>query len=234
MVEVKTFLGCFYHIFVRMITKVWSTKVVPMNVIIVVSRISGATYHNSFKAHILCSLKPCLHLNANERRGRMYVTFVHWSALVEAANRPYINILYANSLWSTDSWWIAFGCSLNVRRTAECCLPHLGNMSTLNEDFVFACHVRIQFVFRCKANLRHVQKVLDHLRMGNTSRVMDDFVNEGSPTPTKNMASTKNIFISFRDPSSKFFVPTFGICAASLWCLELKCGNRLRWRRRWC
>ncbi len=55
----------------------------------------------------------------------MYGTFVHCLALVEAANRPYINILYTNSLWSTDSQQIAFGCSPNIRRIAECSVTHL-------------------------------------------------------------------------------------------------------------
>ncbi len=68
--------------------------------------------------------------------------FVDCSAFAEAANRPYINILYANSLWCTDSRWIAFGCLPNIRHTAECCLPRLRNTSTSN--------VRILFAFRCK------------------------------------------------------------------------------------
>ncbi len=65
-------------------------------------------------------------------------------------NRPYINVLYANSLWCTDSWRIAFGCSPNVHHTAECCLPRLRNTSTSNVRIVFTCHIRILFVFRYK------------------------------------------------------------------------------------
>ncbi len=38
------------------------------------------------------------------------------------------NILYENFLWSTDSWWIVFGCLSNIGHTVECCLPHLGNI----------------------------------------------------------------------------------------------------------
>ncbi len=54
---------------------------------------------------------------------------------------PGLNISYANSLWSTDSLQIAFSCSPNNRRTAECCLPRLGNTSTSLfslASFVFA------------------------------------------------------------------------------------------------
>ncbi len=91
--------------------------------------------------------------HVDERRGRMCGTFVHFSAFAEAANRPYINVSYANSLWYTDSWRTAFGCSPNIHHTAECCLPRLGNMSTLNNGFVFACHIRVPFVFRCKPGL---------------------------------------------------------------------------------
>ncbi len=43
------------------------------------------------------------------RWGRLYGTFVLYSAFTEAANRSYINVLNASSLWSTDSWGIAFG-----------------------------------------------------------------------------------------------------------------------------
>ncbi len=53
-------------------------------------------------------LKLGLHLHANgmqmgitqadESRGRMYGIFVHCLAFVEAENRRYINVLYANSL----------------------------------------------------------------------------------------------------------------------------------------
>ncbi len=87
-----------------------------------------------------------------ERWSRMYGTFVHCSAFAEAANRPNINVLYANSLWSTESRQIAFGCSQNICRTAECCLPRLSNTSTLTAGFVFAC--RIPFIFRCKPCIR--------------------------------------------------------------------------------
>ncbi len=73
---------------------------------------------------IALRLKPGLHLHANvndacgQSRGRMYSTFVHYLAFAEAANRPYINVLYANSLWCTDSWQIALGCLPNIRRIA--------------------------------------------------------------------------------------------------------------------
>ncbi len=44
-------------------------------------------------------------MNANDiyrwDRGRMYGTFIHCLAFAEAANRPYTNVLYANSLWCT-------------------------------------------------------------------------------------------------------------------------------------
>ncbi len=88
------------------------------------------------------------------REMRQNVWYIHTlcSAFAKAANRPYINILYANSLWSTDSRRIAFGCLQNVHRTVECCLPHLGITSILN-DFVFACQIRIPFAFRCKPGL---------------------------------------------------------------------------------
>ncbi len=64
----------------------------------------------------------------------------------------------ANSLWCTDSWWIAFGCSPNICCTAECCLPCFGNTSTLNNRFVFACRICVLFAFRCKPGFR-----LDHI-----------------------------------------------------------------------
>ncbi len=84
---------------------------------------------------------------AEARRGRMYGTFVHCSAFAEASNRPYINVLNANSLRSTDNRWIMFGCSPNIRCTTECCLPLIHNMSILNDHFIFACHIRILFAF---------------------------------------------------------------------------------------
>ncbi len=97
-------------------------------------------------------------VNANntctQSRGRMYGTFVHCSAFTDAANRPYINILYANSLWCTDSQRIAFDCSPNVCRTAECSLPHLGNTSTSNVRIIFERRIRILFAFWCKPDLR--------------------------------------------------------------------------------
>ncbi len=79
--------------------------------------------------------------------------FVDCSAFAEAVNRPYINILYVNSLWGTDSRQIAFGCSPNIRHTAECCLPRLRNTSTSNIRIVFACRIRILFAW-----LYNVQK----------------------------------------------------------------------------
>ncbi len=89
---------------------------------------------------------------ADESWGRMYGTFVHSSVFAETANRLYINVLYANSLWCTDSRRIAFGCSPNVRRTAECCSPRLGNTSTLS--IFFECCVRHLFAFRCKPRFK--------------------------------------------------------------------------------
>ncbi len=106
-------------------------------------------------------LKAGLHRNANTNAACENDAYVHvgkfldCSAFAEAANRPYINVLYANSLWCTDSWRKAFGCSPNVHHTAKCCLPRLRNMSTLNVHIVFAYRVRILFAFRCKRSLRH-------------------------------------------------------------------------------
>ncbi len=77
------------------------------------------------------------------KRSRTYGTFVHCSAFAEAANRPYINVLNANSLSSTDSRRIVFDCLPNVCHTAKCCLPRFGNMATLNDRFVFAYHIRV-------------------------------------------------------------------------------------------
>ncbi len=116
----------------------------------------------SFLLKVMC-MKPGIHLNGMQtthveaRRGRTYVTFVYCSVFNETSNRPCINLLNANSFWSTDSWWIVFDCLPNVRRTAECCLPRLGNLSTLNNHFVFACRIHIFFVFGCKPGFR-----LDH------------------------------------------------------------------------
>ncbi len=80
----------------------------------------------------------------------MVHTFVHCLAFAEAANRPYSNILYGNSLWYTDSRRIAFGCLPNIHRTAEYCLLHLVNISTSNIHIVFKCRIRVLFAFQCK------------------------------------------------------------------------------------
>ncbi len=104
-------------------------------------------------------IKAGLHWKANtnaacENDAYVHVgKFVDCLAFAEAANRPYINILYANSLWCTDSQRIAFGCSPNVCHTAECCLPCLKDMSTSNVRIVFTCRVHVLFVFRCKRSL---------------------------------------------------------------------------------
>ncbi len=95
-------------------------------------------------------------IHVEGRRGRMYGTFLYGLEFSEAANRSYINILNVNSLWSTDSRRIGFGCLSNVRHTVECCLPRLGNTSTLNDRLVFACHVHVLFVFRRKPGLTHI------------------------------------------------------------------------------
>ncbi len=106
------------------------------------------------------SLKAGLHRNANTNaacKNDAYVhvgKFVDCSAFAEAANRPYKNVLCANSLWCTDSRRIAFGCSPNVRHTAEYCLPHLRNTSTSNIRIIFACRIRVLFAFRCKRSLK--------------------------------------------------------------------------------
>ncbi len=91
------------------------------------------------------------------RRDRTYGTFVHSWHSPRPSNRPYINISNANSLWSTDSPRIVFGCLPYIRRTAECCLPHLDGKSTLNNHFVFTCRicVRFLFAFRCKPGFTH-------------------------------------------------------------------------------
>ncbi len=102
--------------------------------------------------------KAGLHQNANtnaacENDAYVHVgKFVDCLAFAEAANRPYIKVLYTNSLWCTDSRRIAFSCSPNVRHTAECCLSRLRNTSTSNVRIVFACRVRVRilFAFRCK------------------------------------------------------------------------------------
>ncbi len=102
------------------------------------------------------TIKAGLHRNANTNvacKNNAYAhvgKFVDCSAFAEAANRPYINVLYANSLWRTDSRRITFGCSPNIRHTAECCLPRLRNTSTSDVCIIFACHIRVLFVFRCK------------------------------------------------------------------------------------
>ncbi len=62
-------------------------------------------------------LKVGLHQNANmnaacENNAYVHVgKFVDCLAFAEAANRPYIKVLYANSLWCTDSRRIAFSAS---------------------------------------------------------------------------------------------------------------------------
>ncbi len=107
------------------------------------------------------TVKAGLHRNTNaacENNAYVYVgKLVDCWAFTEAANRPYINVLYANSLWCTNSRQIAFNCSLNVRRAAECCLPRLRNTSTSNIRIVFACRIRIRvlFAFRCKRGLMY-------------------------------------------------------------------------------
>ncbi len=89
------------------------------------------------------------------RPGRMFSTFVHCSAFAEASNRLYINILSMIFLWSIDSRCIAFGCSLNIRHIAKCCLPHLNNKSTLNHHFIFACRVHVLLTLRRKPGFRY-------------------------------------------------------------------------------
>ncbi len=103
-------------------------------------------------------LKPGLHLHTNRMRMqtthvdeswcRMYGTLIYCLAFTEAANRPYINVLYGNFFWYTG---IAFGCLPNVRRTAECCLPRFGNTSTSNVRIIFKCCAL--FAFRCKPGI---------------------------------------------------------------------------------
>ncbi len=111
---------------------------------------------------IYCSsfrVKAGLHRNVNvacENDAYVYVSkFVDRWAFAEAANRSYINVLYTNSLWCTDSRRIAFRCSPNIRRTAKCCLPRLRKTSTSNVHIIFACCIRvcILFAFRCKRGL---------------------------------------------------------------------------------
>ncbi len=88
--------------------------------------------------------------HADKSRGRMFGKFVHCSTFAKAANRSYINVLHANSLWCTDSWRIAFGCSPNIRRTAESGLTCHGSTSTLNQY----CQIKIPktFTFSKKKN----------------------------------------------------------------------------------
>ncbi len=94
--------------------------------------------------------------NTNDAWGRAARQNVWYilTLFVEAANRSYINVLYTNCLWCTDSRWIAFSCLPNIRRTAEYLLPSLCNTSTSNIRIIFECCVRILFVFRCKPGLR--------------------------------------------------------------------------------
>ncbi len=105
----------------------------------------GGGKHMSTKINV----KAGLYRNANAAcENDAYVNvgkFVDCSVFAVAANRPYINVLYANSLSCTDSRRIAFGCSLNVRHTAACCLPCLGNTSTSNR--MFASFSNAAFVF---------------------------------------------------------------------------------------
>ncbi len=51
-------------------------------------------------------------------------------------------------LWSTDSKWIAFGCSLNVCRTNECCSLPLGYTSP-HQHFSHFCMLHPAFMYRC-------------------------------------------------------------------------------------
>ncbi len=44
-----------------------------------------------------------------------------------------LNVSYAISLWSTDSWWIAFDCLPNVHCAAERCLLVMGNNRLLEK-----------------------------------------------------------------------------------------------------
>ncbi len=68
--------------------------------------------------------------------------------------RLHLNVSYENSLWSTDSWLIAFDCLSNIRRTTECCLPRLSHTSIANIHSVLACSVRVLFAFRCKPGFK--------------------------------------------------------------------------------
>ncbi len=104
----------------------------------------------------IVKINAALHRKANanaacKNDAYVYVgKFVDCSAFAEAANGPYINVLYANSHWCTDSQRIAFGClpnacTSNVRIGFKCCV-RIG----------FKCRVRIciLFAFRCKPGFR--------------------------------------------------------------------------------
>ncbi len=120
-----------------------------------------------FKAGFTSECEQNANVNAAcENDAYVYVgKFVHCSAFAEAADRPcsqavrkpviakckkkwrlHLNVSYANFIWSTDIWGIAFGCSPNIHRTAKCCWPRLKNTSTSNVRIIFACRVRVLFL----------------------------------------------------------------------------------------
>ncbi len=135
------------------------------------------------------------------KRGKAECTvhFVPCLAFAKASNRPYINVLNVNSLWSTFSRQIAFACLPNVRRIAECCLPCLGNTSTLNDRFVFACCIRILFAFRCKLGCTPVVHNLD-----TSLHQIYDCVRIFTPLITVTTSSAYPIALSFR---SRVLIP---------------------------
>ncbi len=100
--------------------------------------------------------------NAEARRGRMYSTSVYCLAFTEASNRPCINILNANSLWSSNSRWIPFGCLSNVYCISKCCLPRLGRSLRFHMPHLPS---RL-FTFRCKSfdNIKNPFSIQNRLK----------------------------------------------------------------------
>ncbi len=102
----------------------------------------------------ILTIKAGLYRYANtnaacENDAYVYVgKFVNCSAFAEAADWPYINVLYTNSLWCTDSRRIAFGCSPNVRHTNAVCLA-----SGIHLHRTFASFSNVAFAFCSRSDV---------------------------------------------------------------------------------
>ncbi len=79
----------------------------------------------------------------------------------------------------TALWWMHVFNLPNIYHTAKCCLPRLGNMSTLNDRFVFACCIRILFTFRCKPGFKRIVNAFSLTYQLGTVDLFNEWPNTG-------------------------------------------------------